>query len=83
MSIIHGECVFVALVIQHAMRMRHNIIRCLPLSTIRILPHFLHKRQDIREKSYGTQIVYLTFSLQLSSETFRILRRNERDIVKM
>ena len=47
-------------------------------------PHY-HKLHDFRKeekKSYWAQNVFW-FSLQLLSETFLILRRNERDMIKM
>ena len=42
MIIIYYECVFVALFVQHAMRMRHTVICGLSSSTI--LFHIHHKR---------------------------------------
>jgi hypothetical protein len=53
MSITYCECVFVALVIQHAMRMRQNAICGLSGSTN--FPHYL-KNDTILEKKkpYGT-----------------------------
>jgi len=47
MSTAYSECVFVALGIQHAMRMRHIVICGLP-RTITFC-HISHKRQDFRK----------------------------------
>jgi hypothetical protein len=44
---------------------------------------FSHKQHDFRKKKLlNTKCVFL-FSLQLLSETFLVLRRNERDVIKM
>jgi hypothetical protein len=58
MSISHSASVFVALGIQHAMRLRHIVICGLPSSTI--LSTLSHKRQDFLKKKV-TQNVYFYF----------------------
>ena len=72
--------VLVNLGIQHAMRMRHNVICVLPGSIIFF--HFFLQNHDLKNiKLLNTECVLL-FSLQMSPETFPILRRNERDMIK-
>jgi len=59
---------FVALGIQHAIRMFHIVICDLPGSTVFF--HIPHKRKDFRiESSENVKCVCL-FSVQLLSETF-------------
>jgi len=72
--------VFVALSIQHAMRIRHIVFCCLP--TMQYFSTLSHKWHDFRKKKVllNTKCVFW-FSLQLLSEIFLILRRNKRDAV--
>ena len=68
-SISHFECVFVALVIQHAQRMRPLI---LPSVACLSLPYFStlsHKRYDFRKNVIELNYVYW-FSLQILSTIF-------------
>jgi hypothetical protein len=76
LSITQPVCGFVALSIQHSMRMRQIIIYGLPgLST---LPH---KRHDFRRKLLNTKCLFRA-SLQLLSEIFFILRTIGRDMIE-
>jgi hypothetical protein len=79
-SITQPECVFVALAIQHAMRMCHIVICGLPGSIIFF--HLNHKRHDFRKKKSRNTEYAFWFSLQLLSETFFIVRRNKRDMIE-
>jgi hypothetical protein len=65
---------FVALRIQHAMRMRHIVICGLPRSAIFF--HIFAKKKKVTEH----KMCVLTF-YKLSSESFLILIRIERDIM--
>jgi hypothetical protein len=73
--------VFVALVIQHAMRMRRIT---LPSVACPALPYFStlsHKQHDVSKKVIEQKMCVLILSITLS-ETFLILRRTERDMIK-
>jgi len=62
----------VAVGIQDAMRMRHIVICCL----LSILPHYLLDGRFSKKKVIAHKM-YVLISLQLWSEAFLILRRNE------
>ena len=74
-------CVFVVFGIQHAIGISHIVICCLPRSTI-FFHIFSYKAQLSKKKLLNTKCVFW-FSLQLLPETFLILRRYERDMIKM
>jgi hypothetical protein len=72
---------FAALGVQHAMRMRHIVIRSLPGCTI-FFSTLSHKLHDIWKKKLLNIKSVFWFSLQILSETFLILRRIQRDMIK-
>ena len=71
------ECVFVALGIQHAMRMRHTAICVLTGYTL-----FFHTTSNDRIKKIVIEHkMCVWFSLQLLSATFLTLGRNDSDMI--
>ena len=67
------KCVFVDLGIQQAVRMRRIVVCSLSRSTVFSL-HYLTRVMILEKKLLNMKYVF-RFSLQLSSETFLILRR--------
>ena len=76
-SITYSECLSVALVIQHAMRMRRIILSVASPPAPFFPPHLINGTTFI-STSLNTKCVFW-FSLQILSETFLFLRRTRRD----
>ena len=79
-NITFSECVSVAVVIQHAKRMRQNCIVICCLFDCTILYTLSRKRHNFRENVAGYKMCLLIFSIILS-ETILIPRRIQRNIV--
>jgi hypothetical protein len=80
-SITQPQCVFFGSLRYPACNAHARIVICgLPCSTIFF--HISQKTQFSKKKKLLNTKCVFWFSLQLSSETFFILRRNERDIIK-
>jgi len=79
-SVTYSKCVFGALCVQHAIRMRHIAICGLSASTSFF--HMSHKRHDFRKHILLIIKCVFWFSIQLLSETFLILWRTKRDVIK-
>jgi len=82
-STAYSECVFVvALLIQHAMHMRRVILSSVDSPALQHFSTLTHKEYDVQKKvTEHTKYVFIL--IQLLSETFLILRRNERDIINV
>jgi hypothetical protein len=72
---------FIALGIQDAMRMHHIVICGLPRSTVFF--HIISQTARFKKKTVTGHKMCVLISPQLFSETFLILRRNKRDMIKM
>jgi len=74
--------VFVALGIQHAIRVRRITLPSLACPAVQYFSTLSHERHDFRKKVIEHKVCDLSFSTS-SSETFLILRRGEREIIKI
>ena len=72
-------CWRVALLIHHATCMRHIILPFVASLYPPLFRHYLMNCTIFGKKLLNTKYVF-SFSLQISSETFRVLRRIQRDI---
>jgi hypothetical protein len=77
--ITYPESVFVALGLQHAMRMRRIILSSVTCMAVPYFSALLYKRRDFRKKLLNIKCV-LIFSTTFVRK-FLILRRTERDII--
>jgi hypothetical protein len=64
-SVIHRECVFVALGIQHAISMRYSVVCGLPRCTI-FFPPFLTNGTKVTEAKMCVLVYSATFILKIS-----------------
>jgi hypothetical protein len=69
MSIIYSECVSVALVFQHAVRMLRIVFYLWPVWLYKILPHS-HKRQDFRNNFIENKMRVFIFSTSFVWKNF-------------
>ena len=76
-NVTYSECVFVALIIQHAKRMRRIILSSVARLDLPYFSTLSHKRYDYRKESLNIKFAFW-FSVQLLSEICLILRRNVR-----
>ena len=83
MSITYSERASVAWGIQHAMRMRKSYCHQWTDRLCSVFPHYLIKCTIFEKKKKLRSIKSVFwFSLKLLFETFLILRRTERDVIK-
>jgi len=80
MGITYSECGFVALGIEHGMRMRHIFICGLPHSTIFF--HIISQTARFSETKVTENKMFVLIFSTIFSQTFLILRRRERDIIR-
>ena len=80
MSNLYSECMFLALVIQHAMRMWSITLPSVTCPAVQYYSTLSNKLHGVRNKVLEHKMCVLIFSTLLS-ETFVTLRRIDRDIV--
>jgi hypothetical protein len=81
MSITYSECVFLALVIQHAKRMRRIMLYLSPVRLYHIFPHYLTNGTISEKKVTERKMCGLIFCTTFVRK-FLFMSRTERDIIK-
>ena len=79
-SITYSECVYVALVIQHAKRMRRIILSAVACLAVPFSFTYLINSKNFVKRYLSIKDLFW-FPLQLLFEIFLILRRIKRDII--
>jgi hypothetical protein len=80
-SITYSDGVFVALLIRHAKPLRRAILSSVASPARQYFSTLFHERHDFRGKNLLDIKCVFWFSLQLLSERFLFLKRNERDVI--
>jgi hypothetical protein len=80
-SISYSECVYVALVIEYAKRMRRVIMSSVACLAVHIFQHYFRNGTIFGNILLKIKCV-VWFSQHVLHETFLILRRIERDVIK-
>jgi hypothetical protein len=79
----YSQCVLLALVIQHEIRMCRIILSSVTCPALRYFSTSSHKRYDFRKKKNGTKHKMCTFIFsKIFTENFLIIRRIHRDMIK-
>jgi hypothetical protein len=81
MSITQPVCVFVNLQVS-SMQCSCVLFSSVACPTLQLFFHLFHKQNDFRIKLFPIKYVFC-FSLQLLSEIFLIIKRTERDMIKL
>jgi hypothetical protein len=76
----YSECMSVALVTQHAKRMRRIILSSVACLAQPYFSTLSHKRHDFRKNVIERKMCVLVFCTTFFYETFRILGRIQRDV---
>jgi hypothetical protein len=76
----YSDCVSLALGLRHVMRMRHIAIFGLPGSTLFF--HIISQTARLSKEKFVEHEMYFEFLYEFFCETFLILRKTERDMIK-
>jgi hypothetical protein len=79
-SITYSECVYVALIMQHAKRMRRITLQTAACLAVSYFSEGSHNRHDLREEVIEHKMCVMIFS-KILPENFLIVRRIKRDVI--